>query len=445
MLKRRIDVDFTCKLGKIKPVNGMVGGPFFGDEIPDGTELYRELAIPVARLANPTFGTEAYIDVHNVFPDPSLDERFDLSYNFGEADRFVLAARDAGASVFLRLGESPERGAVKRYTRMPQDPEKWARICGKIISHYNEGFAGGFKLGIKYVEIFDSPDTQGSFALEKQEYFRLYRTVAGYLKKRFPRIKVGAYASGGFRSQNHVGTSDEERAYVDYLDDFLSFIGNKETAAPLDFLSWCCYAETPEELSLHTNYARSFLNHHGFKKTESIISRFNSHASKDGCAFLDRRYPAFLASCLITATKSDADMMFYADGHPYSAANALYSLDDRVSYRRYASYSVMRAFGALAAGKSNRVESSEDYPHEIYSLATLGADHGFVLIATRKYDGVLEVLPVGGDFTTYSVEGIIGGGDRGAGFVNRVDGIPLGSGITLRVGKDEVYFITLSR
>ena len=46
MLKRRIDVDFTKKSGKIKPVNGVCTGPFFGDNIPDFANEYRELAIP---------------------------------------------------------------------------------------------------------------------------------------------------------------------------------------------------------------------------------------------------------------------------------------------------------------------------------------------------------------------------------------------------------------
>ena len=441
MLKRRIDVDFTKKSGKIKPVNGVCTGPFFGENIPDFANEYRELAIPAVRTANSCSGSFVAVDLSEIFPDADLDERFALSYDFSKADRVVLAASEVGSSVFLTLGES-SKGYLGSRDRLPLDKERWARICACVIAHYNEGFAAGYKLGIKYVEIWPYPDV--SEAISREDYFELYRITAGYLKKRFPRIKVGAYSSGGFRSQNHVDVTDKERKYVDFLEDFLSYIGNSATSAPLDFLSWRCYAETPEELLLHTNYARSFLNHYGFKRAESIISGFNTYASREKNVFCDKSYPAFLASCLITAEKSDASMMFYDSAHPYDLGNALYSLDDRITKRPYAAYYVMRAYGAIAKSKSARVDSSEDYRHEIYTLAAMSAERGFILVATREYDGVLELSFPNSGYRTYSVEGIIGGGERGAGFVNRAENIPTDGTVTLRVGRNEVYFLTLS-
>jgi hypothetical protein len=103
----------------------------------------------------------------------------------------------------------------------------------------------------------------------------------------------------------------------------------------------------------------------------------------------------------------------------------------------------MHAFGELYGEKSTAVEISEDYRHEIYSIATVQGDKGHIIVAARDYDGVLEIVPTGHSYSTYSIEGMLGGGERGAGFRPQADGIELGSKIVLRTGKHEVYHITL--
>ena len=445
MIKRTVSIDFSRKTGKLKPVNCLNNGPRFGMDLQtDLTEQYREIAPAYVRVSGveAPYASSRYLDIHCIFPDMELDERFDASYNFSPTDRYLAAIKDSGADIFLRLGESREPYEIKKYTNVKYDNDKLARICEKIIAHYNKGWANGFKYNIKYVEIMCDVDTKDGWNRSQTEYCELYATVARHLKEAYPKIKVGAYSSGGFFSLNHYNGTAEEKGYISFMEFFFEYI-TRVSKAPLDFFSWKCYAESPEEVSLHSNYARSYLGQYGLRKTQSIISEFNLRGTDKG-EYLERKYPAALARAMIIAQKSNVDMMFYSHLDPSSEWNALYSLDERRDKHLYASYHVMTAFGALAS-LGNVVDSTEDYRTEIYSLAALGEKNGACVFSTADYSGVVEIVLGGKSFSTYSIKGIIGGGDRGSGFFTEERGLPIKNDtITLRVGKNEVYFLKFS-
>lgn len=445
MIKRTVNIDFSKKVGKLKPVNCLNNGPLFGIDLDsDFTEQYKEMRPQYVRLSGieSPYQSSRFLDIHCIFPDMDLDERFEASYNFAPTDKYIASVKECGADLFLRLGESSEPYEVKKYTRPPRDYGKISRICEKIIAHYNKGWANGYKYNIKYVEIMCEADTEEGWYGSPEEYYELYATVANHLKEVFPKLRVGAYSSGGFFSLNHYNGTPKQKAYIDFLEGFLDYI-TKTNSAPLDFFSWKCYAESPEEISLHANYARSFLGQCGLRKTQSIISEFNLEGTDKG-AYLERQYPSALARAMIIAEKSSVDMMFYSHLSPESKWNALYSLDERREKHFYSGYHVMTAFGALTA-LGNVVESTEDYRTEIYSLATLGENTGACVFSTADYSGVVEINLSGKSFTAYSIKGIIGGGDRGRGFFTEERGLPLRNDtISLRVGKNEVYFLTFS-
>ena len=445
MIKRTVSIDFSKKTGKIKPVNSLNNGPKFGIDLDcDFTEQYKEMAPPFVRVSSPEapYASARYLDIHCIFPDFDLDERFEASYSFTPTDRYLAAIKDIGAEIFLRIGESPEHYEVKRYTRPTRDAAKLARIAERIIAHYNKGWANGFKYNIKYVEIMCDTDTASGFSGTPTEYYDVYATVASYLKEVHPKLKVGAYSSGGFASLNHYDASPEVKSYIDFMDGFFEYIKNVKPA-PLDFFSWKCYAESPEEVSLHSNYARSVLTQYGFRKAQSIVTEFNLLGTDKG-AYLERQYPAELARALIIAQKSNIDMMFYSHLDPASIWNAVYSTSREGGKHLYSSYHVITAFGSLAS-LGNVVDSTEDYRKEIYSLATLGTDKGALVFSTADYSGAVEIRLTGKTFATYSIKGIIGGGDRGSGFFTEERGLPLRNDtLTLRVGKNEVYFLTFS-
>lgn len=443
MIQRNIFVDFARTSGKMKAVNCVNGGPLFYDNLEFSlVKEYREIRPPYVR----TYGmhSERFVDIHAVFPDFNLDPRFEGSYNFAPTDKLLSAIKEAGAEIYLRLGESRQDYEIKRYNRPPLDYEKWASIAEHVIAHYNQGWGGRMKLGIKYVEIMCDVDDPCGWCGTPEEYYRLYTLVAKRLKEKFPRLRVGAYSSGGFYSLNHYGATEKQKGYINFLEGFLSYVTGKDTAAPLDFFSWKCLAETPEELSLHSSYARNYLNQYGLRKTQSIISEFNLASRNPSGQYLERDYPSKLISSLIIAEKSDAAMMFYSDLCPHSEKNALYSPEDKLKVHTYSAYRALRAFGELSAlGKT--VESTEDYRHAIYSLATTDGERGAVIVATRDYNGIIEISLRGASFSTYSITGIVGGGDRGDGFFTSMENLPVGDGkIKMRAGKNEVYLITLS-
>lgn len=445
MIKRTVSIDFSRKVGKIKPVNCLNNGPRFGMELEhDFTEQYKEMAPGLVRISGieAPYASSRYLDIHCIFPDMELDERFEASYNFAPTDRYLASVKECGADIFLRLGESCEPYEVKTHTRPPKDYGKIARICERIIAHYNKGWANGFKYNVKYVEIMCDVDTEAGWYGTPNEYYELYVTVANHLKEAYPKLKVGAYSSGGFYSLNHYDGSKEQKAYIDFMEGFFSYI-TREKPAPLDFFSWKCYAESPEEVSLHANYAKSYLGQYGLKKTQSVISEFNLEGT-DKDSYLERKYPSSLARAMIIAQKSNVDMMFYSHLDPASHWNALYSLDDRRDKHLYSAYHVMTAFGTLAS-LGNVVDTTEDYRTEIYSLATVDANYGALVFSTADYSGIVEINLSGREFTSYSIRGVIGGGDRGCGFFTEERGLPLRNGsVTLRVGKNEVYFLTFS-
>lgn len=442
-MKRIVNLDFLHKTGKFPLALGLVGGPLFSaiENISLENE-YLKLSPPALLPSDPALENSGVLDVHEIFPDFNLDEHFELSYNFKEADRHVLSAKALGAEIFLRLGEGPDSTAASKFNRPPSDFQKYARVLERIVAHYNQGFAGGYKLGIKNVEITMLPDRECGFLGNIDDYVELYSSSARYIKEKMPRVRVGGYLSGGFRSLNHVDTGREEKGYVSYLEEFLRMVS--ECGAPFDFLSWSCYADTPEELALHSKYASSYLIHYGFKKALSYVTEFNMHSVKRGDAYNSRQYPADLTATVITAVKSGIDALFLADTHPYSYKNCLYTLNDRRVFHPYAAYHVMHEFYKIARAKCTLVQSSADYRHELYSLAMTSADKGYVVLVTRGFEGDVEINLSGHAYTDYSITAVLGGGERGQGFVTAANNLRLGEKIVLRTGKHESYFITLT-
>ena len=137
-------------------------------------------------------------------------------------------------------------------------------------------------------------------------------------------------------------------------------------------------------------------------------------------------------------------MMFYSHLDPASLWNAFYTYDGRDGKRFFAPYHVMTAFGTLTS-LGNTVDTTEDFRKELYSLATVGDGKGACVFSTADYNGIVEIRVQGADFSNYSIKGIIGGGERGAGYFMEEKNLPLRDGkLALRVGKNETYFLIFS-
>ena len=139
-------------LGPIRDLHGVGGGPVTNHFVYDATEDFRVAGIPFCRTHDIEypFGLGEFVDIHCIFKDFNKDENDPASYNFTFTDEYLKAIRNAGAQTFYRLGSTIEHQPIKLYVNPPEDFAKWGRICSHIISHYNDGWADGFRMGIEY-------------------------------------------------------------------------------------------------------------------------------------------------------------------------------------------------------------------------------------------------------------------------------------------------------
>ena len=197
-----VTIDFSQTQGPIKPLNGVNSGPRTKVFTYDATDLYREAHIAYSRMHDVEYpyGSGEFVDIHCIFPNFDADVKDPASYKFALTDRYIQAAREAGAGILYRLGESIEHAPVVQYVLPPKDFQKWAEICEHIIRHYNEGWADGFHWDISYWEIWNEADLdelapkKKTWGGTKEAFFDLYAITATHLKKCFPALKIGGPA-----------------------------------------------------------------------------------------------------------------------------------------------------------------------------------------------------------------------------------------------------------
>ena len=446
MEKKELRIDFSKKCGKIKPMHGINGGPRSGGySLPfDFSDEFLEMGTPVVRTVGSVgeYGHNQYVNIHAIFPDFDADETLEESYNFLPTDLYLQTIREVGAEIFYRLGECAEPYARKLYAKSPRDMEKWARICEHIIMHYNEGWANGFKLGIKYFEIWSAPDSPEGFSGDMREYFELYRVTANYLRERFPKIKIGAYGARGFYALNRLDASEEMKSYIPFMQRFFAYITAEATAAPLDFFTWACYTANPDEIATHSQYARNYLDIAGLRRTRSIICEYNTLDRGGTPPALRESTASELGVALILGQKNSADMMMYSTADAYSRANALFSMDDHTSAHRYAAFQVMCAYSRLYK-LGTQVDTGDDTRKELYALGATDGNTAELLLVTRRFEGKLELVLQGAAFEFCRISRIVPGGTRGKGTVYRSKDISIAAGRALLPLKPgEIYSVS---
>lgn len=359
---------------------------------------FSDIGIPAVRLHDieGAYGNMQFVDVHNIFPDFSADPNDHLSYNFGPTDDYLRAIKESGAKIIYRLGSSIEHYKRKLFIFPPKDYVKWADICEHIIRHYNGGWCNGFYWEIEHWEIWNEPESAGMWQGTPRQFYEFYSVVANYLKNCYPKLKIGGYSAVGFYTETRPGVDNPWfRTIVPFFEGFMSYITAKETTAPLDFFSWHCYAERPEEVSAAAKYVRSRLDDYGFIHTESYLTEYNTYESLNTCPQVIPGYAAELAAGMICAQNSSMDMMMYYDLRPHSM-NGIWKIGkDYRSADRLHGFYAMKAFGYLYR-LGTQVYSESDAP--VYLLAAADAVNKGIMLSVRSFTGevIVNMEGIGG-------------------------------------------------
>ena len=366
MKKAVVTVDFRRKLKeKIKPLHGVNNSPISLYDPPPG---FREAGIPFCRLHDTggAFGGAHYVDIPNIFPDFDADPKKPESYDFAFTDAYLTQLHAAGTQIFYRLGTTIENNyRIKGYhNHPPKDFKKWAEICAGVVRHYNCGWANGFKFGIKYWEIWNEPENPPMWSGTREQYFELYRVASNRLKKEFPEIKVGGYASCGFYAVNRSGCTDFYKSFITWYEEFLKFVTAKKTHCPLDFFSWHLYTWDPEEIVIHARYADSKLKEYGLSGVENIFNEWNYLTKNPKRRYLemkDNEGASFVGSAFCLMQDSPIDKAMYYDAYPQRAYCGLYHFPGNRTTQTYSAFSMWNSLYRLGGRCAASAEGKNVY------------------------------------------------------------------------------------
>lgn len=406
----QITVDSTHDVGPVKPVNGVGQPPMIGGPSNYTMHHYlKEAGIPYSRLhdVGGAYGQMRYVDVPNIFRDFDADETDPANYDFAFTDDLMKSLIANGVEPFFRLGvtieNAVERGFPGYRCDPPKDYAKWARICEQIIAHYTEGWANGFIWNIEYWEIWNEPENNP--LIEKNpmfrgawsEYLRFYGTVAPYLKKRFPKLKFGGYASCGFYAAVGAGqvmaanSSPRLEYFVSCAKTFLAEA--KANAWPLDFFSYHSYS-APAEALRQVRYADELLTEYGFtrEKTERIFDEWLPYVGHENLG--TARQAAGIAAELIGLQNGPCDLACIYDAR--CGVGNYSPLFNPMTYKPHKAYSAYTAFNELRkCGRAVKVDLCDGAPGFV-ATAAVGACGGAVMLANDSDTAVPMAFDFGG-------------------------------------------------
>ena len=377
----QVVINPNITVGSIKPMNAVNNGPTIAnpnEQTRGNFYEYKVLNIPYARTHDSNFnsgyGGPHTVDISALFPDFDRDPDDPSAYDFTNTDAYLKGMMAAGTQVFFRLGESIEH-TVKKYNIFPpKDYLKWAKICEHVIRHYNEGWANGLHLGIKYWEIWNEPDldierwntTPRTWGGTPEQFYDFYEVAAKYLDKTFPDLMIGGPA-----------LCWEEN----WADTFLKRMRQKNVG--LDFFSWHIYERRVSEVVGKVRRIRAMLDRNGFKDVPSILNEWNyikgwtdefvyslsEIASLKGAAYTS----AVMSAC----QDEPVDMLMYYDFRPCAFNGAFDLITERPTKTYYAFY----AWDKLVQ-YGTQVKATVD-DKELYATAARSEDGRLRVLVTR--------------------------------------------------------------
>ncbi|NOZ20505.1 MAG: hypothetical protein GXP25_05380 [Planctomycetes bacterium] len=249
-----IKVDCAKKLGRIKNLMGVQGGPRpdVPEVTPDLSEAYRKIGVNMVRLPQ---GNRDVLFLGYIFPDEKADPLDPASYRLEEFDKYAKAVRAIGAEFLWEaqylLGEKGlfrseflrARGAVGIPHRavVPRDEmKKWTTVCVQVLRHMNDGWANGHHLGVTTVEFINEPFMGPKHLVyDRDDPVRVWECYAAFaraVRAYDPKIKIFA-----------PSLTDIDMRYkrIDLLKSFLDYVVKHNL--PLDYFTWHAYLREPQQ------------------------------------------------------------------------------------------------------------------------------------------------------------------------------------------------------
>lgn len=329
--RETLHIDLAHHLGPIRALHGANFGPLCANGLVDLTSHHRQLHLPSTRLHDIPWTYGEVVDIHTLFRNPKADPASPASYDFRRTDDYLIATTNTHSPILFRLGESIEHTPQKYWVHPPADFDAWASVCLQVVRHYNEGWAHGFRHGIRDWEIWNEPENQPAcWTGSNDAYFQLYALTSRKLKEAYPTLRVGGPAVGN--SGEVIEGNFKPSAFV---SQFLAHCQKHQL--PLDFFSWHIYTDDPKDMLVRARGLRTLLDTHGFRATQLYLDEWNYLPGKDWSPFSKRNQgaprdrffevaggaeaAAFVAAFLIRLQDSPVDL-----AHFFSADNQGFGL-----------------------------------------------------------------------------------------------------------------------
>ncbi len=390
-----IRIDFTKKLGPIKPMNAGNNGPKIAgkNQTSGNFGTFKMLNIPYSRVHDANFcsayGAPHTIDVRAIFKDWNADPEDPASYDFMMTDIYLKSIRDAGSEPFYRLGGIIEHNPRKWFTCVPPDFGKFAVVCEHIIRHCTGSWANGLNMKITYWEIWNEADLDGADAENKrnwqgtpEQFYELFCTTFKHLKKCFPELKIGGPAScapiNRWRDDNWT-----ERLFEELTKHEIK----------LDFYSWHLYTSEVSVMFDWVKEVREFLDTHGQPQAESILNEWNYVKGWTDCWVYSleceagMKGAAYALCVMLGCQKLPLDMLMYYDMRVNSGMNGLWKTSTFERRKTWFSYFMFEKLARLGT----EAESASDDPMVQVVAAVDGKNRKAAVIGLYRDDDNIDL------------------------------------------------------
>lgn len=333
-----------------------------------------------APLENPSFNL---VDISRIFPSFHADENDEKNYFFAQTDDYFSVFADSNIELDFRVGETIDHSGFGRLIKVPEDINKWARICRNIIAHYKCGEMNGMHLNIKRVTVWEEPDHDRLLIGDVHQYSEMFCTLFKLLKAEFPDIRIGG------------PTIACDREFMK------TFLENCRTNGVVpDYISHNYYRRDLKKFIEDIKDLRGFLDNLGFCDSSIIITEWHLGPTSwdlvddeilDG--FFNSKSASFCASTLIELEKIPyVEAVYY-----YAWATAMWAVFNlrTLGLKLLPVYYGLLFFQKLGAKCPHKLE------------AVVSDDDAVQVIAGKTSDGKIRVLAsfYDGDDTQITFDG----------------------------------------